>query len=153
MGYTDAPSLVYDVNRQFWESSLPEHYATLFFARYDPEARELHYVNAGHLPALVIRNGGEVQRLEATSMPVGVFTSWSSREHTFELRPSDTVVIYSDGISEAGMYEREEFGESRIVTSATGQSAAAIVENVCLRVAAYSPDQHDDCTVLAMRCM
>jgi sigma-B regulation protein RsbU (phosphoserine phosphatase) len=153
IGYTDAPALVAAVNRQFWESSPPEHYATLFFARYDSNACQLHYVNAGHLPGLVIRKDGEVERLEATSMPVGVFTSWSSEERTFELRPSDTLVIYSDGISEAGMYDREEFGESRIVKSATGPSAASIVENLCTRVAAYSPEQHDDCTVLAMRCM
>lgn len=153
IGYSDAPSLVAGVNRQFWEASPPEHYATLFFARYDPHGCKLHYVNAGHLPGLVIRQSGEVERLEATSMPVGVFTSWSSEERSFELRPSDTVLLYSDGISEAGMYAGEEFGESRILRAARGRSAADIVENLCTRVAAYSTEQHDDCTVLALRCM
>ena len=152
IGYSDAPALVAGVNRQFWESSPPEHYATLFFARYDPNGCRLHYVNAGHLAGLVIRESGEVERLEATSMPVGVFESWSSDERTFALRPSDTVVLYSDGISEAGMYDGDEFGEERIVKSATGRTAAMIVDNLCARVSAYSTEQHDDCTVLALRC-
>jgi phosphoserine phosphatase RsbU/P len=95
IGYSDAPSLIAAVNRQFWEASPPEHYATLFFARYDPHACRLHYVNAGHLAGLVIRQTGEVERLEATSMPVGVFSAWSSNERSCALRAADTLVLYS----------------------------------------------------------
>lgn len=151
MGCSDAPALVAGVNRQFYESSPVEQYATLFFARYDRHRSALHYVNAGHPAALVRRSDGSVERLESTSMPVGVFRSWHSEERSVALGVGDTVLVYSDGVVEAGVYNGEEFGEERILRSATAASAQVVVDGICSSVAAYEAEQHDDCTVLALR--
>lgn len=155
IGYSDAPSLVADVNRQFWEASPPEQFATLFFARYNDRTRRLHYVNAGHPSPLLLRGNGEVLRLNSTSWVVGAFPSWSSVEQVAELAPGDTVLVFSDGIVEAGIDSREEFGEQRLIALAQAlrdQPAEAVVERVCATVSAYDREPHDDYTLMALRC-
>jgi sigma-B regulation protein RsbU (phosphoserine phosphatase) len=154
MGYSDAIMLLEAVNRQFWESSPPEQYATLFFARYDPRECRLYYVNAGHQPALVVRRNGCVERLGSTALALGMFAQWTAEETAIELTPGDTVVIVSDGVPEAGIDSGEEFGEARltaVLKSVNGDPAALVVDRVCERVAAWSP--HDDYTVMALRCV
>jgi phosphoserine phosphatase RsbU/P len=151
LGASDAPSLIAGVNRQFYDSSPPEQYATLFFARYDPHRSRLHYVNAGHPAALLRRADGAAERLSSTSMPVGVFASWNSAERSVEMRPGDTLLVYSDGVVEAGVYDGEEFGESRALEAASEPTAESVIERLCAQVAAHEPEQHDDCTVLAVR--
>jgi sigma-B regulation protein RsbU (phosphoserine phosphatase) len=151
LGFSDGPTLVAGVNRQFFESSPPEHYATLFFARYDSRTARLHYVNAGHPAALLRRAGGGVERLASTSMPVGVFPVWSSQEVSVSLYPGDTLLIYSDGVVEAGVYNGDEFGEKRILDAAKRGSARVIIDDLCACVLAFEAEQHDDCTVLALQ--
>jgi sigma-B regulation protein RsbU (phosphoserine phosphatase) len=154
IGYSDAPSLVAGLNRQFWEASLVEQYATLFFARYDDHTRRLHYVNAGHLAPILVRSGGEVERLGSTSSVVGAFSQWSSPEVVTALEPGDTLVIFSDGISEAGLDSGRELGEDGLEELARAnrrRSVEALVECICSTAAALDSEQHDDCTVLALR--
>jgi sigma-B regulation protein RsbU (phosphoserine phosphatase) len=154
-GFPDLCTLVEGVNRQFWESSPPEQFATLVFARYNDRTRRLRYVNAGHVAPLLLRASGEVQRLDSTAMVVGVLPSWTSQEVTVDLAPGDNLVLYSDGVVEAGIETREEFGEERLIKlmrtlrEVTIDRAAA---EICTRVTAYAPDLHDDTTVLALRC-
>ena len=160
MGYSDTVTLLESVNAQFWESSPPEQYATLFFARYEPREHRLHYVNAGHQPALVVHRNGCVERLGSTALALGMFAQWTAEEVAVELTPGETVVIFSDGVTEAGIDSGEEFSEERLaatVGSVNAASAARIVDRVCERVAAWSNqrsgEQHDDYTVMALRCV
>jgi sigma-B regulation protein RsbU (phosphoserine phosphatase) len=151
MGFSGAASLIAGVNRQFYESTPAEQYATLFFACYDGPTGRLRYVNAGHPAGLVRRVDGTVDRLVSTSLPIGVFPRWASDEGSIALAPGDTLVLYSDGVVEAGIYSGEEFGEERILRSAGQRSAGCVVEHVCSSVLAYEAEQHDDCTVLVLR--
>src|SRR5256884_4464808 len=99
--------------------------ATLFFADYDDASRRLRYGNCGHLPPLLLCGGGgakdqasrkgEVQRLDATSMVVGLFSDWQCEVAEVRLAPGDTLVLYTDGITEPRTADGEEFGESRFV--------------------------------------
>lgn len=151
MGFSDGPGLIAGMNRQFYESTPVEQYATLFFARYHSGSGTLQYVNAGHPAALVRRGNGQVERLASTSLPIGVFPSWSSEERSIRLGPGDTVILYSDGVVDAGVYNGEEFGEERIVRSADQPKAGDIVDHLCDCVLAYEAEQHDDCTALVLR--
>ncbi len=158
MGFHDGPDLLRLVNRQFFDSSAPEHYATAFFAVFDSNTRRLTWVNAGHLPALVVRTDGQQEWLASTGMPLGVLGHWHADEQSLSLSPGDTVVLYSDGIVEAGLAGRgEEFGEERLadcVQSATARmSADALVACICQRIGAWDSVQHDDYTVVALRCV
>jgi sigma-B regulation protein RsbU (phosphoserine phosphatase) len=94
-----------------------------------------------------------VERLPATALPVGAFPAWSSSEPSVELKRGDTVLLYSDGVTEAGIDSREEFGDERLLEAASGGSAEEIVDRICHCVAAWDTVVHDDCTVVALRCV
>jgi len=71
----DIRRVVRDLNRALCDTSPDSFYATLFCAAIDPDLRQLHYVNAGHEPALLIRGGTErVYRLESTGTVLGLTT-------------------------------------------------------------------------------
>jgi sigma-B regulation protein RsbU (phosphoserine phosphatase) len=63
----DLPRLLKSVNQLFHENSSDSSYATLFFADYDDSSRRLRYVNCGHLPPLLLRADGQLERLTATT--------------------------------------------------------------------------------------
>src|SRR5215471_3284148 len=63
------------------------NYATLFFAEYDDDTRKLRYSNCGHPPALLVRGGEGLVRLEATCTVVGLFKKWECKMEERELAP------------------------------------------------------------------
>jgi sigma-B regulation protein RsbU (phosphoserine phosphatase) len=103
------------VNRVFFESTAPHHYATLFLGEYDDRTRTLRYVNCGHVPPLVVRADGSFRRLEATATVIGLFGHWECEVAKVHLEPVDLLLVSSDGVVEAVGDEDEEFGEGRLV--------------------------------------
>ncbi len=98
----DLDGLVGSLNRDVLASTEGSRYATLLHAVLDPPTGRLQYVNAGHPPALVVDGAGcEVTRLEATAPAVGLMDvgAFPGRAHT--LAPGDTLVVVSDGVTEA----------------------------------------------------
>jgi sigma-B regulation protein RsbU (phosphoserine phosphatase) len=144
-------SLLRGVNKLFYESTAPEHFATLFFGHYDDRTRELHFANCGHPPPLLRRANGSMERLAATATILGVFPNWESEEQMVELHPGDTLVLYSDGVTEAGEASGQEFGEDgllRVLEDGQRTNAEALVNRI---IAALTGDQQDDITVVAIR--
>jgi sigma-B regulation protein RsbU (phosphoserine phosphatase) len=92
--------LIARVNRQFFQSTSPEHYATLLFGCYDGAAGLLRYVNCGHPPGVLLRANGETERLEATGLIVGAFENAVFEERSVKVSPGDRIVLFSDGVSE-----------------------------------------------------
>jgi sigma-B regulation protein RsbU (phosphoserine phosphatase) len=93
--------LITRVNRQFFQATSPEHYATLMFGSYDSVTGVLRYVNCGHPPGVLLRRNGETERLEATGMVLGAFEGAVFEERTLQLSSGDRIVLFSDGVSEA----------------------------------------------------
>ncbi len=144
-------SMLKAVNKLFCESTPPEHYATLFFGNYDDRSRRLRYVNCGHLPPILMRANGTVDRLEPTATVLGVFANWSSEEGTVDLAPGDTLVLFSDGVTEAGVETEAEFGEDgllRVIRENHSGKAEALVESI---INAVAGEKEDDVTVVAIR--
>jgi serine phosphatase RsbU (regulator of sigma subunit) len=147
------------VNRLFHSNSADSSYATLFFGNYDDATRRLSYVNCGHLPPLLLRGGGDhliVERLEATSTVIGLFSNFDCRVVEKQLAAGDVLIIYSDGITEAANRDGEEFGEDRLLEIATAHrhlSMPLLVEKLVEASRQFScPEQADDITVIAARC-
>ena len=90
------------VNRQFFDSTAAERFATLVFASYDDRTRKIRYVNCAHCPPMLLRANGELELLDSTATMLGAFRNWNCTESETELRAGDTLLLYSDGVTEAG---------------------------------------------------
>lgn len=143
------------VHRHFYASTQSDRFATLFFGVYDDRTRRMRYANCGHCAPLLLRAGGDVERLEPTATMLGAFEDWICAEDEVTLRPGDTLLLYSDGVTEAANESGEEFGEERLmdlVRTNKAQSADALVRAVADEVAIFSDAARtDDITVAAIR--
>ena len=165
MAVDDLGRALASVNHSFCENTGDAGYATLFFADYDDSSRRLRYANCGHLPPLLlcgsggskdqVARTGNVQRLDATSMVVGLFNDWQCEVAEVRLAPGDTLVLYTDGITEARSAEGEEFGESRLIDTLCSYShlpVGPLLQAVVGAVQQFSAgEQQDDITMVIAR--
>ncbi|MBI4907950.1 MAG: SpoIIE family protein phosphatase [Acidobacteria bacterium] len=148
--------LLRSVNRLFYENSTESAYATLFFAEYDDRTRRLRYSNCGHLAALLLKPDNAVEKLDSTGTVLGLFPQWdcSLAEHT--LFPGDTLVLYTDGITEAFNETFEDFGEHRLIDALQRnreQTSRDLVASVVAEVQQFSSRrQSDDITLMVAKC-
>ena len=144
------------VNKLLYENTSEGDYATLFFAQYDEATRKLRYSNCGHPPALLLRGDGGLERLRATCTVVGLFEKWDCAMEERELAPSDAVLLYTDGVTEALNDRGEEFGEDRLLQAAQqhrGLSLPEFLAAVADQARSFSPhEQADDITLIIAKC-
>ena len=144
------------LNAQICRHSPASRFITLFYAVYEPSTGRLSYVNAGQNPPLVRRRGGNYEKLAATGVALGMFDqSTYSAVDTF-LDPGDTLVLYSDGITEAedpSGQPLEEAGLENIVASYSSFSAAEIGTAVLKAVEVHAKASRfgDDLTILILK--
>jgi serine phosphatase RsbU (regulator of sigma subunit) len=106
------------INRQLHASSHGAKYCTMFYGVYDAARRELEYVNAGHVPPLVIA-GDDVQFLQPTGLPLGLFPEISHVSSRVTLAPDALLVMYSDGVTETCNVRGDNYGTDRLVRAVT----------------------------------
>lgn len=142
-------------NRFFHESVEEGRYVTLFYMVFDVPAKSLLYVNAGHVPPVLVRENGEVELLEEGGVPLGLFEAPRYFEGHATLAAGDVLGLYTDGIVEQTNPEGEEYGSSRLITTlrAAGQAGAT---ELCSRVMQDvhrfgAGKQVDDRTLLIIR--
>ncbi len=152
----DVPRLLRSVNYLFYRNTETSHYATMFFAIYDDGTRRVRYVNCGHNPPILMRANGDIERLRATATVLGLFEEWDCTVAECDLASGDILAIYTDGISEAGPNEEEEYGEERLIETIRKhqkQSAGEILDNILGEVQQFSRGrQADDMTLIVARC-
>lgn len=147
--------IVKRVNQFLCERSAEERYATMFYAVLDP-AGNFDYVNAGHVPALVRRQSGELEALESANFPAGLFPEAEYTGSVAKLHPGDYVVIYSDGVSEATNMRGdllEDAGLRKLIQEFTGQTVAELSAAIRAGVQAFTggAPQSDDITLLVVQ--
>ena len=120
-------------NRFFHESVEEGRYVTLFYMVLDVPARSLLYVNAGHVPPVLVRASGEVDLLEEGGVPLGLFEAPRYFEGHATLGPGDVLGLYTDGIVEQTDPDGEEYGSSRLIASLREAADAGATE-LCSRV-------------------
>src|SRR5262249_40228457 len=108
-------SLMDNLNKLIYDTSPSNRYATFFYSQYDPATRKLAFVNGGHNPPIVLRAGGGIERLEVGGPVVGLFGPAKYEQSEITLAPGDTVIMFTDGVSEAMNNDDEEFGEDRLI--------------------------------------
>jgi sigma-B regulation protein RsbU (phosphoserine phosphatase) len=148
-----ADSLIEKVNRLFCESTLSTHYTTLICG-YANNQGELEIVNAGHWPALLIRND-EFEWIGATGMPLGLFCNGNYTTRKLKLEKNDTLILYTDGLIEA-THQQEDYGESRVEASipmVRNLTVEATVNHYLedLRKFLNGSAQNDDLTIMAIK--
>lgn len=102
------------VSHLLFERTPPEKYATGFLASFDPDTGVLRFCNAGHNPGIMMRDDGSVELLESTGMPLGILPVGTYAGKDVTLEKGDTVVLYTDGLTEAENPDEEEYGEERL---------------------------------------
>lgn len=102
------------VSRLLFERTPPEKYATGFLGLLDAGTGALRYASAGHNPGLLVHGDGTTEWLQPTGMPLGLMPVGGYGAVEIMLAAGDTVVLYTDGITEANNPEDEEFGEQRL---------------------------------------
>lgn len=152
----DVPRLLRSVNHLLYRNTEANHYATMFFAIYDDGSRHLRYVNCGHNPPILVRANGGLERLAAAATVLGLFEEWDCEVAECELAAGDVLVIYTDGISEAGPNEDKEFGEERLIATTREhqqQSADEVLGCILDDVQQFSRGvQADDMTLIVATC-
>ena len=132
-------------------------FVTLFWAFYNPQRHDLRYVNAGHLPPLLVGSAsGKSRRLETGGPVLGLLRNASYEEECIRLDGDEVLITYSDGLAEATSLAGEEFGESRllpVVNSSIQQPAREILRRIMDEADRFveGGEFHDDLTVLVAK--
>jgi sigma-B regulation protein RsbU (phosphoserine phosphatase) len=141
-------------SRVFCESTLPTHYATLVCGSVSKDGT-VQVSNAGHPPPLLVRNG-EVQNIEATGLPLGMFSSEQFSVTNFQMSAGDTLLLYTDGVSEALDETGSEYGLERLrklLAGNGGSSPKEIISNCLVELNGFkrSGVLADDLTLMAIQ--
>ncbi len=91
-----------------------KHFATLFWGTYDYSNGSLVYINAGHNFPIIIHQNDETQFLKTTGPALGIIKNASFSVESVELQQGDTLVLYTDGVTEAMNLQKDTYGESRL---------------------------------------
>ena len=152
----EARALVARLNVQICRHSPSSRFITLFYAVYSPSTGALTYVNAGQNPPLVRRNDGRYERLEGTGVALGMFEHSVFGSVDTMLQPGETLVLYSDGITEAEDPQGRVFEESGlelVVERHAEEGPGEIGVHVLKAVEAHAKASRftDDLTILIMK--
>ena len=131
-------------------------FTTAFLAELEPTTGSLSYVNAGHNWPVLRRVSGEMERLEAGGLPLGIMTDARYGCGSTSLAAGDLLLIFTDGLVEAEDAKEQEFGEPRmlgILGGVSGKSATEVLKQIMASVDAFVglERQHDDITCMVVR--
>ncbi|MHC4658102.1 MAG: SpoIIE family protein phosphatase [Planctomycetota bacterium] len=152
---TELSTVAEHVNQHLCQNLQDDMFVTLFLGLFDPSTNRLLYVNAGHILPLIMRPSERAQPLgKATSLPLGIFKS--SFEMVAEtIHPDTSLLVVTDGITEAGSPDGGQFEMGRLgklMTDSGAHSAQELVRSVIKGVTDFrhTMPQHDDVTVFAL---
>jgi sigma-B regulation protein RsbU (phosphoserine phosphatase) len=155
-GGSPADCLTYS-NKLLAAESVDCMFVTVFYGIFNLKTGEISYCNAGHNPPYILKRGGAVEVLPMSQDPmVGAIDGIEYHGATLQLDHGDSLVMFTDGVTEAMNAQNEEFGEERLedtLAEVTMHNCQQIVEAIKADVAAFVGDaeQSDDITVLALK--
>lgn len=131
-------------------------FVTFFFARLDLKTGLLEYCNAGHNPPVLMYDGEVKFFAKSESTPLGVWEEAEYPSHSIQLNHGDTLLLYTDGVTEAMDSEGKEFGNENTlscVTESNSKTPEGLINSILQRVHQHAGDtpQSDDITMLCIR--
>jgi serine phosphatase RsbU (regulator of sigma subunit) len=152
----EGATLAERLNVQVTRHAPASRFITLFFASFDPSSGRLSYVNAGHMPALVRRRSGAIERLVAGGVALGMFEASRYQANEEVLQPGETLVLYSDGVTEADDHNGvpfEEKGLERVIRAHASATPRDLALAILRAVEAHAQETSlaDDVTLLVLQ--
>ena len=146
-----------ETNGMLSRESFDSMFVTVFYGIYDTLTGDITYVNAGHNPPCVLHADGRVSVLPVSdNICMGVLEDFAYTAHTLRLEHGDTLVAYTDGVTEAFDTAGTAYGDTRfgtLLASLHGKTAKDITDGVNASVSRFADgaEQSDDITVLALQ--
>jgi len=143
------------VNKALLRRAIESRFATLVYGVLSPDGA-LVASNAGHNPTFLFRADGRLERLDKGGLMVGAFDFAAYEEDRAALRPGDTIVLYSDGVTDATSPSGDQFGEDRFLASlgtAHRETPEDLVARLIAEIRAFAAGEPpaDDVTLLVVR--
>jgi sigma-B regulation protein RsbU (phosphoserine phosphatase) len=144
------------VNAQLCAENQANLFVTMILGIVDTATGRMEYGQGGHNPPILIPVTGEPAYEPSGGMPLGVFEDAKFGERKLELKTGETLLVYTDGVTEAMNRQRDLFGEERLKEAVRGQShlsPEALTQRVVAEVAKFAngAEPSDDITLLAMQ--
>jgi len=155
-GVSAAECMTYS-NELLAKESVNCMFVTVFYGIYNIKTGEVTYTNAGHNPPYLLKANGSLKSLgNSKNIAAGVMEDIPFTEETLQLEPGDTLLMYTDGVTEATDTEEKEYGEARLealLKQSTQADCQQIIDNVKADVKAFvgEAEQSDDITLLALK--
>jgi serine phosphatase RsbU (regulator of sigma subunit) len=143
------------VNDYLCDRTPPEMFATVLYGVLDRQGG-FEFVNAGHIPPLIVRAQGGVDHLASSNFPVGLFPRVEFTVNRAQVGPGDLIVTTSDGVTEARDVLGGLFGDARLLSlleGCSGQTAEEVVRKILASIREFvgTAPQSDDLTVTIVR--
>jgi FixJ family two-component response regulator len=142
------------VNRVISSNIAANKFITFFYCVYDAAAGRLAFTNAGHNAPILLRRDGSCVRLQDGGSVLGVFRDWNYEQAEASFTAGDRLVLFTDGVTEVGNSEGEEFGEDRLIYLLRQNAAfpaGELQRKVMEAISDYSGGEfQDDATLLVM---
>ncbi|MDK9700576.1 MAG: SpoIIE family protein phosphatase [bacterium] len=155
-GSISLSEMVFRINELIYRNTPPEQFITFFVGLFDPANKQLAYVNAGHNPPFVIRDGKKYSELTEGGPLLGVIPGVHYQQGEYALVSGDVVLLFTDGVTEAMNSSTEEFGEQRlteVVVNGHDNPANDVLISIEKAVTEFhgSSSFEDDFTLLLVR--
>ena len=143
------------LNRILCEIAPVGKFVSFFYAVLDSKDNRLTYCNAGHNPPVLVRANGAASELNAAGAVLGQFPDWVYEQSDVQLRPSDTLMLFTDGVVEACDHDDEPFGEERLtgIARENRASGAEGLKNLLMQAASKHCGGRfqDDASMIVLR--
>ncbi|MBN2548807.1 MAG: SpoIIE family protein phosphatase [Anaerolineales bacterium] len=152
------PGLVFQAtNHRILEDTQADQFVTVFLGILNPETGALVYSNAGHNPPLLVSHdpARPLELLKHTGTALGILEEMSWTQQQIRLSPGDSLVLYTDGITEAENTGQDFYGLDRLVemvNSLRGQPAQAVLEAILENLQQFTGEmaQSDDIALVIL---
>ena len=144
-------------NELLSKESVKNMFVTIFYGIYNIKTGDITYTNAGHNPPYILKANGNVETLPmSNNIIVGVFDDFNFSEETCHLDKGDTIVLFTDGVTEAIDIAEKEYGDDRLkdcLAKHSGNSCQQIIDAIKADVSEFvgEAEQSDDITLLALK--